>query len=448
MTEGDPKKIIFRFAQPLILANLFQQLYNTVDTIIVGKINGDEALAAVGVSFAVTMVMIAVATGTGIGTSVLIAKYYGSGNKQKVKSGISTVLIFSLLLALVIASLGVCLSLPLLKLLKTPGNVIDDAAAYLRIYSLGMPFMFLYNVQASVFSALGDSKTPFHLLVLSSITNIVLDLLFVGSLSMGVAGAAWATFLAQGVSAVISLMLLIKKVYKNDDPDQIDKPFSLFSWPILGEMSSYAVTSVIQQSIVSVGMLIVQSAVNPFGSDVLAGYTAASKIDSFAIMPFIACGNAVSTYTAQNLGAGKRERIKDGYKASVLLCAAIAAIELAVILLLRRSFLGMFMDVSKASHAAVETGLGYMTELAFCYILMGVNSSFNGMLRGLGHLKLFLSGSVINLSFRIIFTYTLVSVIGVSAVWLSMPAGWVLSFVYSRTAYRIASRKNAERLSA
>ena len=203
MTEGDPKKIIFRFAQPLIFANLFQQLYNTMDTIIVGKINGDEALAAVGVSFAVTMVMIAVATGTGIGTSVLIAKYCGAGNKSKVKTGISTVLIFSLMVAALIAVLGVVLSMPLLRLLKTPQNIINDAANYLRIYSLGMPFMFLYNVQASVFSALGNSKTPFHLLVMSSLLNIGLDLLFVGGFSMGVSGAAWATFIAQGVSAVI-----------------------------------------------------------------------------------------------------------------------------------------------------------------------------------------------------------------------------------------------------
>lgn len=344
MTEGDPKKIIFRFAQPLIFANLFQQLYNTMDTIIVGKINGDEALAAVGVSFAVTMVMIAVATGTGIGTSVLIAKYCGAGNKSKVKTGISTVLIFSLMVAALIAVLGVVLSMPLLRLLKTPQNIINDAANYLRIYSLGMPFMFLYNVQASVFSALGNSKTPFHLLVMSSLLNIGLDLLFVGGFSMGVSGAAWATFIAQGVSAVISFLLLTDKVYIKDHERA---EFSFFSGAVLKEMSSYAAVSVIQQSVVSVGMLIVQSAVNPFGSDVLAGYTAASKIDSFAIMPFIACGNAVSTYTAQNLGAGKKERIREGYKASVLLCAGIAVIEFAVIMLLRRRFLGFFYGLVK-----------------------------------------------------------------------------------------------------
>lgn len=443
MTEGDPKKIIFRFAQPLILANLFQQLYNTMDTIIVGRINGDEALAAVGVSFAVTMVMIAVATGTGTGTSVLIAKYYGAENKTKVKSGISTVLIFSLALSLIIALMGAVLSIPLLRLLKTPQNIIASAAAYLRIYSYGMPFMFIYNVLASVFSSLGNSKTPFHLLVMSSVMNIGLDLLFVGGFAMGVEGAAWATFLAQGVAASVSFCLLVKKVYRDDD---LKTDFSFFSFPILKEMSSYAAVSVIQQSVVSVGMLIVQSAVNPFGSQVLAGYTAASKIDSFAIMPFIACGNAVSTYTAQNLGAGRKDRIREGYKASVILCAGIAVIEFAVIMLFKRRFLGLFMDVSTSSGEAVKTGLGYMTDLAFCYILMGINSNFNGMLRGLGRLKLFLSGSIINLVFRIVFTYTLTGVIGVCAVWLSMPAGWVISFAYSRTVYRLSSGRHDNNL--
>ena len=440
MTEGNPSKIIFRFAQPLILANLFQQLYNTVDTIIVGRINGDNALAAVGVSFAVTMVMIAVATGTGIGCSVLVAKYFGAGNKEKVKTGISTILIFSLILSVIIGIAGFVFSEPLLRLLKTPENIMYDAVGYLQIYSCGMPFMFLYNVLSSVFSSLGNSKTPFRLLVMSSVLNIVLDLLFVGKFSLGVRGAAWATVIAQALAVVISFVLLQKKVYFSDTDSRHN--FSFFSLGILKEMSSYAAASVVQQSITSVGMMIVQSAANQFGSAALAGYTAASKIDSFAIMPFIACGNAVSTFTAQNIGAGKPHRIKDGYKASLKLCAVISIIELIVILMLKKVFLGFFMDVETSSQIAVETGLSYMTSLAFCYMLMGANSSFNGMLRGMGMLKIFLSGSILNLTFRIIFTYTLVSVIGVSAVWLSMPAGWVLSFIYSRIAKYLCDKKS------
>lgn len=438
MTEGNPGKVILRFSQPLILANLFQQFYNAVDTIIVGRINGDEALAAVGVSFSVTLVMIAFATGTGIGSSVLIAKYFGAGDKKRVRTGISTVLIFSLFLSLAIAVLGAGLSMPLLKLLKTPKNIIDDAAAYLRIYSLGMPFMFLYNVLASIFNSLGNSKTPFRLLVMSSLVNIALDLFFVGSLSMGVVGAAWATLIAQAVSATLSMLLMIKRVYLNDGDG---RQFKLFSFDILKEMSSYTVVSVIQQSLVSVGLMLVQSAANRFGSDVLAGYTAASKIDSFAIMPFIACGNAVSTYTAQNLGAGKKERIRAGYIASVKLCAALSVIAFVIIMLLRRQLLGFFMDLDKSSPDAVKTGMSYITQLAFCYFLMGVNSSYNGLLRGMGYLKIFLSGSVLNLIFRVLFTYTAVSWIGVSAVWLSMPASWIISFIYSRTMCKLTLRR-------
>lgn len=441
MTAGSPSKIIFRFAQPLIFANLFQQLYNTMDTIIVGRINGDEALAAVGVSFAVTMVMIAFATGTGIGCSVLVSKYYGAGKTEKVKTGISTILIFSFLFSVFIGAGGFLLSSPLLEILNTPENIMKDAVGYLRIYSCGMPFMFMYNVQSSVFNSIGNSKTPFRLLVMSSIMNIILDLVFVGTLSLGVKGAAWATVIAQGVSALVSFILLVRKVYCSEPYCK----YEFFSFGILKEMSSFAAVSIIQQSISSVGLMIVQSAANRFGSDVLAGYTAASKIDSFAIMPFIACGNAVSTFTAQNIGAGKKERIRPGYMASLKLCAIISLIELAVIIPCRDLFLGFFMDINTVSRAAAETGRLYMTQLAFCYILMGANSSFNGVLRGMGMLKIFLSGSMINLFSRIIFTYAAVDIIGVSAVWLSMPVCWIIGFVYVRTAKYICDKRKIQK---
>ncbi len=295
MIDGSPSRTIFVFALPLIAANLFQQLYNTVDTIIVGRYNGDDALAAVGVSFAVTMVMIAFATGTGVGCSVLISKRYGEKRYSLVKTSVSTVLIFSLLFSLVIGGAGVIFSRKLLEALDTPKNIIDDAAGYLRIYSAGMPFMFLYNVQSSIFTSFGNSKTPLALLIMSSLINIALDIYFVGTLSMGVEGAAVATLIAQGFSAAVSLVLLIRSVYFKELREYT---FSLFSPQILREMSSYAAVSVVQSSVNSVGMLLIQSVANRFGSAALAGYTAASKIDSFAIMPYLACSNALSTYTA------------------------------------------------------------------------------------------------------------------------------------------------------
>lgn len=427
LINGDPSKIILVFALPLILANLFQQLYNTVDTIIVGRFNGDDALAAVGASFAVTMVMIAFATGTGTGCSVLVSKFYGEKNYSAVKTSVSTILIFSFVFSVVIGAAGFFFSKPLLEALKTPENIIGDAEAYLMIYSGGMPFMFLYSVQSSIFSSFGNSKMPLFLLIMSSLINIGLDLLFVGYYSMGVRGAAIATLAAQAFSALISFVILIRNVYFKEYKEY---GYSRFSFSVLSEMGSYAAVSIVQSSVTSIGMMMIQAIVNRFGSGALAGYTAASKIDSFAIMPYLACSNAVSTYTAQNIGAGRRDRISAGFRAGLKLCMIMSAVEFAVIIIFRSKFLGLFLDAESASRDAVSTGLMYMTEMALCYWLMGINSCQNGMLRGMGMLKILFANSILGLIIRVIFAYTAVNIIGISAVWLSMPVGWIFSIFF------------------
>lgn len=427
LTVGKPAVIILRFAFPLILANLFQQLYNTVDTVIVGKFNGDDALAAVGASFAVTMVMIAFATGTGTGCSVLISRQFGKKDISGFKTSVSTILIFSLFLSIFIGIIGIAFSGSLLKLLKTPENIISDASGYLMIYSAGMPFMFLYSVQSSVFSSFGNSKTPMLLLIMSSLINILLDILLVGHLSMGVMGAAAATTAAQAFSCIISLIILLKYLYGSLFKEYA---YKYFSFSALREIISYSAVSITQNSVTSIGMLIIQALVNRFGSGVLAGYTAASKIDSFAIMPYLACSNAISTYTAQNTGAGKTERISEGHRAGLYLCFAMAGAELLIILLLRVQFLGMFLNMENSSSKAVETGSSYMITMAFCYWIMGINSCQNGILRGKGRLKILFANSIIGLAVRIGFAYIFVRIIGVSAVWLSMPVGWIFSILF------------------
>lgn len=439
LVKGQPAKGIFLFAVPLILANLFFQLYETVDTIIVGRFNGDAALAAVGASFAVTMVMIAFATGTGIGCSVLISKYYGSENYAKVKTSVSTVLIFSLIFSIVIGLLGILLSRTVLVFLGTPENIMEEAALYLKIYSLGMPFMFLYNVQSSIFSSFGNSKMPLFLLILSSVLNILLDLLFVGLLHMGVMGAAVATVLAQSFSFVVSFVLLIKRVYFFEDWKSYE--FHYFSFHIMKEMISYAFVSIIQSSITSIGLLLIQSVVNRYGSDVLAGYTAGNKIDSFAIVPFMAVGNALSTYTAQNLGAGKRERIGKGFWAGIMLCAAMAVGIFFINILFKNQLIGLYLDADTSSADAVDTGLMYISQMAIFYFFMGLSSCQSGMLRGEGRLKILFVNCFISLMVRVGFAFTMVSCLGVSAVWLSLPAGWVISSIYMVIAQRVPFRK-------
>ena len=430
LIKEKPAKAILRFAIPLILANLFFQLYETVDTIIVGRYNGDAALAAVGASFAVTMVMIAFATGTGTGCAVLISRYFGGERKSEVKTSVSTVLIFSFLFSVFIAVMGIVFSRPLLILLATPDNIIGDAAAYLAIYSMGMPFAFLYNVQSSIFSAFGNSKMSLFLLMLSSVMNIGLDFLLVGRFAMGVEGAAVATVAAQGFAFVVSFVLLIRYVYGSENFKEVR--YQYFSFSILKEMMSYMAVSVFQSSITSIGLLLVQSVVNPFGSDILAGYIAGNKIDSFAIVPFMACGNALATYTSQNIGAGKSERVRQGYRACLMLCGGIGILILSVILLFRFSLIGFYLRPETSSPEALQTAVTYITQMSVFYILMGVTSSQSGMIRGEGRLTILFWNCIISLVVRVGFAFTMVHVIGVSAVWLSLPAGWIVSILYCK----------------
>lgn len=439
LVRDNPAKAILIFSIPLILSNLFFQLYETFDTIIVGRFNGDDALAAVGASFAVTMVMIAFATGTGIGCSVLISRYYGANDTSKVKTSVSTVLLFSLAFSLVIMIAGVVLTKPLLELLKTPSNIMDDAVLYLKIYSLGMPFMFLYNVQSSIFSSFGNSKMPLFLLVLSSGLNIGLDFLFVGYLGKGVMGAAIATVIAQSFSFFVSLFLLIKRVFFLGDWKKYE--YKLFSLEILKEMLSYAVVSIIQSSVTSIGLLLIQSVVNRFGSDMLAGYTAGNKIDSFAIVPFMAVGNALSTYTAQNIGAGKNDRVKKGFVASIVLCAAMAVFILVLVLNLKNQLIGLYLDIDKSSQDTVSTAVLYISQMAFFYFLMGLSSCQSGLLRGEGRLIILFINCFISLAIRVGFAFIFVNYLGVSAVWLSLPAGWIVTSLYMLVARRISILK-------
>ena len=441
LISGNPIKSIFFFSIPLILASLFQQLYNTVDTIVVGRFNGDAAIAAVGASFAVTMVMIAFATGTGIGCSVLIAKYYGAEKYSKVKTAVSTILIFSFFLSILIGIIGILSSRALLVLLGTPENILDEADVYLKIYSLGMPFMFLYNVQSSIYSAFGNSRMPLRLLIMSSFFNIALDFLFVGSYRMGVKGAAIATVLAQGVAFAVSFILLIKDLYFKSRWKAYKYQF--YSFSIMREMMSYAVVSIIQNSITSVGLLLIQSVVNQFGSDVLAGYTAGSKIDSFAIVPFIAVGNALSTYTAQNIGAGYEDRIKKGFLAGILLCLCMAVGIFVFNTVFQSQLIGLYLDEETSSFKAIHTGRIYISQMAVFYFLMGITSCQSGLLRGEGKLIILFVNSFLSLAVRVGFAFTMVAFLGVSAVWLSLPAGWIVCSLFMIAASGVQKTKIA-----
>ena len=454
MLTDSPGKSLFFFALPMILGNLFQQFYSAVDSIIVGQYVGEDALAAVGASYSLTTVFIMIAIGGGIGASVIISQYLGAGLFMKMKTSVYTALISFLAVSLILGSAGLLLSRNILTALNTPENILSDALLYLDIYFVGLPFLFMYNILSSVFNALGNSKTPLYLLIFSSLFNIVMDLAFVRGLGLGIGGAAAATVLAQGISAVVSFCLLLRalKEYRIEsgetgkDTEEKNKEAwaeqkeeerrgrNLFDVQMLGNMIKVAIPSMLQQSIVSIGMLLVQSVVNGYGSSVLAGYTAGTRIESICIVPMIASGNAVSTFTAQNLGAGHPERVKKGYLAAVRMAAVFAVMICLILTFFHGNIINAFLEEG-SEPIAFETGNAYLTFIAFFFICIGFKAITDGVLRGAGDVVVFTLANLINLGIRVTVAFALSPVWGVQAVWFAIPMGWTTNFVISFVRY-------------
>lgn len=426
MLNGSPGRTMLLFALPMILGNFFQQFYNIMDSVIVGRYVGEEALASVGASYSVTNVFIAIAIGGGIGSSVMVSQFLGAGNFKKMKSAISTTLINFLGLGILLGAVGLLFNDSILRWMNTPENVFADAAVYLQIYFIGLPFLFMYNVQSSVFNSLGDSVTPLVLLIFSSLLNIGLDLYLVLEFSMGVAGVAIATLIAQGVSAVMSFLLLIRKVRTYESAGG----FPLYDVQTVPGMVKVALPSTLQQSIVHMGMLMVQSVVNGFGSSVMAGYAAGTRIESLSIVPMLAIGNAMSTFTAQNMGAKQTERVVKGYRSCYLMVGGFAVILCVLMQLFGESFVGLFLS-GKAGSTAMATGVHYVRFIAVFYVFIGLKSATDGLLRGAGDVLVFTLANLINLSIRVFVAFQLAPVWGVQAVWYAIPMGWAMNYLIS-----------------
>ncbi len=436
MISGNPVKPLLLFTLPLVAGNLFQQFYNIVDSIIVGNYVGANALAAVGSSTAITMMFVMIATGTGIGCSVIISQLFGAKQYAKMKSAISTALISVLVFSIILSIIGVIINKGILTLMGTPDSVFGDAVTYLQIYFYGFVFLFLYNTFSSVFQALGDSVKPLIFLIFSSVLNIALDIYFVVALDMGVAGVAWATLIAQGISAILSFGFLMHKL-KGIKTEE----YAYFDGKLLKSMIKIAIPSIIQQSIISVGMVIIQAVVNRFGATFLAGYTAAVKIDGIAIVPMVAIGNAMSTYVAQNMGAGKPERVKLGYRICVAMGVCIGAILAILFGFFGKELVGLFMDSSSEAEA-IAVGAKFLGVISKFYFVMGLLNATGGILRGAGDMKFFLAGSLSNLILRIILCYSLATVTAGSIIMWSCPMGWILGFLVFFIRYKHGGWKN------
>ncbi len=420
LTVGAPSKQLRVFCIPLLLSAMFQQLYNIADSVIAGQFAGKDALAAIGASYCITMIFMAVAIGANTGCNVIVSMLYGAKDFERMKTSVWTSLISVSAVSILLTVVGVIFCRPMLILLATPDNIMTDAAVYLDIYIYGLFFLFLYNICTGIFSALGDSKTPFYFLVASSIGNVVLDLLFVAVFHWGVAGAAWATFLAQGAAAVLALVVLLKRVAKIESG-----PYPRFSFPMLRKICVVAIPSILQQSFISVGNLFIQNLVNGFGSDVVAGYSAAIKLNTFALTSFTTLGNGTSVFTAQNLGAQKTDRVRQGFRAGCTISVVIAVLFTLVYVVFSRYMIGLFVNINETE--VVAAGTAFLRIASPFYAVISIKLMGDGVLRGAGAMKSFMVATFSDLILRVVLAMIMSPIFGSNGIWYSWPIGWTIA---------------------
>lgn len=439
LTVGEPARVLRRFCLPLFGSIIFQQLYNIADSFVAGKFIGNDALAAVGNSYEITLIFIAFAFGCNIGASVIVAQLFGAKQHKDMKTAVSTTFIFCGVLCAALMAIGGFFGDGLLHLINTPENVFADSKLYLDIYILGLPFVFFYNVSTGIFAALGDSKTPFVFLACSSLSNIGMDILFVAGFDMGVDGVAWATFLCQGVSCILALVFVFKHLHAVETTERAP----LFSWKLLGKVAVVAVPSILQQSFISVGNIVIQGVINSFGSAVMAGYSASVKLNNMVITSLTTLGNGVSSFTAQNLGAGKYDRIKAGFRAGLMLVFALCVPIIALYFGAGRWLVYIFLD--SPTGEAMDVGVQFLRIISPFYFLIAAKLVADGVLRGAGMMGRFMVATFSDLILRVVLALTLSqTALATTGIWLSWPIGWVIGMALSLAFYFTAKWRKAE----
>lgn len=431
LTKGNVRPVLWSFTIPMFISVVFQQLYNIADSAIAGRFAGEDALAAVGASYPITMIFMAIAIGCNVGCAVVISSYFGAGDIRRMKTAISTTLIASTVLAVVLTIFGLLTSSYLMQMMNTPHNIFDAGDIYLKIYIGGMVFLFCYNVATGIFTALGDSKTPLYFLIGSSVGNVVLDYLFVAVFHFGVSGVGWATFLAQGIAGVLAVFTLLKRVAKL--PTGHGKVM-LYSRSMLRRIAKIAVPSILQQSFVSVGNIFIQSLVNSFGSAVIAGYSAAIKLNTFTITSFSTLGNALSSFSAQNIGAAKIDRVRKGFRAGTMLAWIIAVPFFVLFFFFGNEMLRIFME--NPTGGAMKAGMEFLKIVSPFYFIISLKLLADGLLRGSSAMIGFMVSTFTDLILRVILAYVFAGIFGSTGIWMSWPVGWSISAIISLLFYR------------
>ncbi|MBO8435884.1 MAG: MATE family efflux transporter [Spirochaetes bacterium] len=443
LTTGNIRGQIWRFTLPLLGSMLFQQLYNIADSLVAGRFISAEALAAVGNSYEITLIFIAFAFGSNMGSSVVVSQYFGAGRKKEMKCAISTTFIAAFILSIVLTVLGLLFTDLLLEAINTPAELLEMSAEYLDIYILGLLFLFFYNIATGIFTAMGDSRTPFIFLAFSSTANIGVDILFVTLFDMGVAGVAWATFLCQGISSILAVAALIVRLKQIGETKE---KAPLFSFHILKQITIIAIPSILQQSFISIGNILVQSVVNSFGAAVMAGYAAAIKLNNMVITSITTIGNGISSFSAQNFGAGKNDRVKEGRKEGLLISIAFSVIASLLFVLLGRYILLLFMKSDETD--AIREGIRFLKIVSPFYALISIKLITDAVLRGSGDMLPFMISTFSDLILRValafILSWLLASAVGI---WLSWPIGWIVGTVISLIFYLSGHWEKRKRLS-
>ena len=425
LTEGNISRKLWVFSIPMLISVIFQQLYNIADSVIAGKFIGEDALAAVGASYPISMMFMAVAIGSNIGCSVVVSQLFGGKIYKEMKTAITTTFITVGALSVILTVVGLLLSDNLIRMINTPDNIFKDASIYINIYMGGLVFLFLYNVCTGIFNALGDSKTPLYFLIGSSLGNIFMDWLFVAVFGMGVDGVAWATFICQGIAGVLSLITLIIRLKTVKTEGKVQ----LFSSSMFKKISAIAIPSIFQQSFISIGNIIVQGIINGYGSSIIAGYSAGSKLMVFGTTSLATVSNGLSSFTAQNIGAGKPERVSKGFRAGCMMALAVALPFFIIYFFFGDKVLKLFLN--SESKLALDTGKEFLKIIAPFFLAISIKFMGDAVLRGAGAMGWFMVTTFASLFIRVILAFILSKTLDTRGIWLAWPVGWSLGMILS-----------------
>lgn len=441
MTEGNIARLLINFALPLLIGNIFQQLYNTVDSIVVGNYVSKQALAAVGCTGPIINALIGIFVGLSGGAGVVISQYYGAKDREKLHSAVQTTVALTLIMCAVLTALGVLFTPYMLLLMDTPADVFPEAVEYLRIYFLGVSGLLLYNIGSGILRAVGDSTHPLYFLIFSALTNTVLDVLFVKFFRMGIAGAAVATIVAQGLSAVLVIGMLIR----SDADYRIDPLHMQLKGCLLKKICAIGIPSAIQMGITAFSNIFVQSYINHFESSCMAGWAAYNKIDAFALLPLMSLSMSITTFMGQNLGAGKLDRAKKG----PLICLGISFGIVALILIPLMIFAPQLVSLFNREEEVLRFGTLFIRMISPFYLLCTINQVLAGALRGAGDTKssmfIMLGSFVVFRQIYLFFVYRLGG--GIIPIALGYPAGWIMCSTILLLYYRSGAWMRKYRLS-